>query len=254
MTFGRWYPSAIMLADGRVLVVSGASDGGGITPRIEIYNQLEGWELLSEDADRLLPLYPRMHVLPNGEVACLGNGQDLIFFNPDTQTWREIGDAGVTPDGDDDLAVLLGPAQAAKILHTGGGAVDDSGQELGVATAQIIDLTQDDPAWRDIAPMANPRWFPNSVLLPDGTQRMVLRNPRLQVDKRQHAHLWLLLPRTPTTSARDGSTLPGIVTSPEEPPESKMRIFIKLLDSTCAIMGICRDKAIMSNRAGRDIN
>jgi hypothetical protein len=169
MTFGRWYPSAIMLADGRVLVVSGASDDGGITPRIEIYNQLEGWELLSEDADRLLPLYPRVHVLPNGEVACLGNGQDLIFFNPDTHTWREIGDAGVTPHGDDDLAVLLGPAQSAKILHTGGGAVDESGQELGVAAAQIIDLNDDNPAWRDIAPMANPRWFPNSALLPDGT-------------------------------------------------------------------------------------
>jgi hypothetical protein len=89
-------------------------------------------KLLSEDADRLLPLYPRMHVLPGGEVACLGNGQDLIFYNPDTQTWREIGDAVITPHGDDDLTVLLGPAQAAKILHTCGGAVDDSGQELGV--------------------------------------------------------------------------------------------------------------------------
>src|SRR6266487_1573563 len=62
MTFGRWYPSAIMLADGRVLVVSGASDDGGITPRVEIYNQLEGWNLLPESANRLLPLYPRVHV------------------------------------------------------------------------------------------------------------------------------------------------------------------------------------------------
>jgi len=120
MVFGRWYPSAIMLANGRVLVVSGASDDGGITPRVEIYNQLEGWELLSENADRLLPLYPRMHVLPSGEVACLGNGQDLIFFNPDSQEWRDIGEAGAIPHGDDDLAVLLAPAQAAKVLHTGG--------------------------------------------------------------------------------------------------------------------------------------
>ena len=44
-----------------------------------------------------------MHLLPNGEVACLGNGQDLIFFNPETQAWREIGEAGVIPHGEDDL-------------------------------------------------------------------------------------------------------------------------------------------------------
>jgi hypothetical protein len=169
MAVGRWYPSAIMLADGRVLVVSGTGDDGELTPKVEIYNQLEGWQLLSEQSDRLLPLYPRLHVLPNGEVACLGNGQDLIFFNPDTQTWREIGDAGVIPHADDDLAVLLGPAQTAKILHTGGGVTDDSGQQAGTAAAQIIDLSVDSPAWRDIAPMANPRWFPNSALLPDGT-------------------------------------------------------------------------------------
>ena len=38
-----------------------------------------------------------------------------------------------------------------------------------MAEAQIIDLNAAAPAWRDIAPMANGRWFPNSALLPDGT-------------------------------------------------------------------------------------
>lgn len=167
MTFGRWYPSAIMLADGRVLVLSGASDDGGITPRVEVYDPLGGWELLPETADRLLPLYPRLYVLPTGEVACLGNGSDLAFFNPDTQEWRDLGDAGVLPPTHDDLAVLLAPAQAGKILHAGGASAVDG--DPGTAAAQIIDLNVPDPAWREIAPMANPRWFLNSVLLPDGT-------------------------------------------------------------------------------------
>ncbi len=166
MAFGRWYPSAIMLANGRVLVVSGASDDGGITPRVEIYDPLSGWELLAESANRFLPLYPRLHVLPSGEVACLGNGSDLAFFNPEAQEWRDLGPAGAIPHTHDDVAVLLAPAQFAKLLHAGG-AAPESG-DAGTTAAHIIDLNAPDPAWREIAPMANPRWFPNSVLLPDG--------------------------------------------------------------------------------------
>src|SRR3954462_8654960 len=167
MVFGRWYPSAIMLADGRVLVLSGASDDGGITPKVEIYNPLGGWELLPESADRSLPLYPRLHVLPGGEVACLGNGSDLAFFDPATQRWRDLGAAGEIPHTDDDLAVLLAPAQAAKILHTGGATSEDGNPSI--TAAHIIDLSDPNPAWREIMPMAHPRWFPNSALLPDGT-------------------------------------------------------------------------------------
>jgi hypothetical protein len=104
-----------MLADVRVLVVSRSSDDGGITPRVEICDQLNGWTLLPESAHRLLPLYPRFHVVPNGEVACLGNGSDLALFNPDTQEWRDLGPTGAIPQTHDDVAVLLAPAQAAKL-------------------------------------------------------------------------------------------------------------------------------------------
>ena len=163
MAVGRWYPSAIMLPDGRVLVVSGAGDDGGVTPVVEIYNPLGGWQLLPESAQQLLPLYPRLHALPNGEVACVGNGADLVIFNVQAQEWREVDAPNHPHTEDDDMVVLLGPgpAQGAKLLHAGGG-------DPATADAQIIDLSEPEPAWRDLPPMNHPRWFPNGVLLPDG--------------------------------------------------------------------------------------
>jgi galactose oxidase len=57
--------------------------------------------------------------------------------------------------------VFLGPAYGWKVLNAGGGSP-------ATPDAQIIDLGDPEPAWRPIAPMAHPRWFPNSALLPDG--------------------------------------------------------------------------------------
>ena len=166
MGVGRWYPSAVMLADGRALVVSGAGDDGGITPIVEIYDPISnGWEMLWEGANRSLPLYPRLHVLPNGEVACAGNGSDLCIFNPFAQEWRDVGGHAEPSHRHDDLTVLIGPAWGGRLLHAGGAMEDGN----GAADAQIIDVGEPNPHWRGIAPMAHPRWFPNSVLLPDNT-------------------------------------------------------------------------------------
>ncbi len=162
MAVGRWYPSAVMLPDGRVLVVSGASDDGGITSVVEIYNPLGGWQVLPASAEQLLPLYPRLHVLPSGEVASVGNGADLSIFNVQAQEWRDVDAPNAPSTADDDLTVLLAPAQSGKLIHAGGG-------NPATAAAQIIDLSEPDPGWRDLPPMAHPRWFPNSALLPDGT-------------------------------------------------------------------------------------
>jgi hypothetical protein len=189
MSFGRWYPSVIALPDGRMLVASGEGEDGARTEALEIYDPFGGWQTLPESANRHLPLYPRLHVLPNGEVACAGQGAETAILNLDTNEWRTValpmqavrglraptrrsarsaplghphrhdpGSVGVRPD---DLAVLLPPVQSAKVLNTGGGSP-------ATADAQIIDFGDPDPAWRPIAPMAHPRWFPNSALLPDG--------------------------------------------------------------------------------------
>ncbi|HEX2324841.1 MAG TPA: galactose oxidase-like domain-containing protein [Chloroflexota bacterium] len=248
MAFGRWYPSVICLPDGRMLVASG--DDNGITAQsVERYNPFAGWEVLPPSADRDLPLYPRLHVLPNGEVACAGQGAATAILNLETYEWREVwpaiigggsgldagdgggaGDAGAAPEQQgrhaghndhddhgeehgphgqpgqpgqhgghtpgaaghgehgggtgpivgphhhppgsagprpDDLAVLLPPAWGGKVLNAGGG------NPAGTDEARIFDFSTPDAGWRTIGPMAHPRWFPNSALLPDGTLLVV---------------------------------------------------------------------------------
>ncbi|HEX2186141.1 MAG TPA: hypothetical protein VHN78_11625, partial [Chloroflexota bacterium] len=209
MSFGRWYPSVICLPDGRMLVASGENDGVH-AQAIERYNPFGGWEVLPESANRELPLYPRLHVLPSGETACAGQGAATAILNLHTNEWSEVapalvaggsgrhahedagpeeaphdhapaGEAGDTaapaarpvtpftgehhhPPGSigirpDDLSVLLPPAWSGKVLNAGGG-------DPATAEARIMDFNDPQPAWRHIAPLHHPRWFPNSAILP----------------------------------------------------------------------------------------
>lgn len=200
MSFGRWYPSAVCLPDGRLLVASGEGDGGARTESLEIYDPFGGWEVLPASANRFLPLYPRLHVLPSGEVACAGQGGATAILNLQSRQWREVAPplfigggsedglpASLTPASGrrrpprrpraapphhhepgsaaprpDDLSVLLAPVESARLLNAGGGSP-------AIANAHIMDFGEPVPAWREVAPMGNPRWFPNSALLPDGT-------------------------------------------------------------------------------------
>jgi hypothetical protein len=105
MAHGRWYPTALNLPDGDVLVASGvtklvkpvypdAPEQSGTNVR-----QLETWDLCGGEwrgngasAERSLPLYPRLHLLPDGQVLYNAAGQ---AFNPfgqsyDQATWNIV--------------------------------------------------------------------------------------------------------------------------------------------------------------------
>ncbi len=81
MSYARWYPSLVTMPDGKVLVASGVSkllkpiypdrpfDSGTNVKQLELYDPATGvWTQLPESANRSLPLFPRLHQLPNGHV------------------------------------------------------------------------------------------------------------------------------------------------------------------------------------------
>ncbi|AGP78759.1 kelch domain-containing protein [Alteromonas mediterranea 615] len=139
MNFGRWYPSALSLANGNVLVASGVTklvkpvyltrpetSGRNVTVT-ETYDTSCGeWTDNGPLAERSLPLYPRLHLLPNGHVFYNGGGQAfnpfgqsydqalwniVAAYDPSSKTWADLGFAGLplhlNEAGISDLASFL---------------------------------------------------------------------------------------------------------------------------------------------------
>jgi hypothetical protein len=99
MSYGRWYPSLVTLPNGNVFVASGVTklikpvypdhpgDSGTNVKQTETYNPAtEAWTYNGPTADRSLPLFPRLHLLPDGHVYYGAAGQS---FNPDGQSYDE---------------------------------------------------------------------------------------------------------------------------------------------------------------------
>ncbi|MDE1765065.1 MAG: DUF1929 domain-containing protein [Thaumarchaeota archaeon] len=201
MNFGRWYPTCIMIPDGRVVCI------GGLTksfPRVflnklETYSESEGWKKLSstnflldlilqvlknspgqklDRADRWLPLYPRFHLLPSGEIFYAGSYNTHITFpfllayfpsatfNIDTSTWTVIGNPN-NQNREEGTTVLLPFTpndHTARVLLIGGGTLTGADATNAV---EMIDFSEEKPQWKSIDPMAHKRYYSYPVILPD---------------------------------------------------------------------------------------
>lgn len=162
MAHGRWYPTAITLPDGRVLVFSGLDETGkSVNPDVELCDPAEvipPWEVVAEHP---MPLYPRLTVMPDGNLFFAGPGEISAIFEVDT--WRAWKTATMNfPQRNSGLCVPLGP-DGSRILLAGG----HNGKTV-TATCEVIDLAGPDPTWNWTGSMAHPRMHADAVLLPDG--------------------------------------------------------------------------------------
>ena len=177
MSVGRWYPTATVLPDGRVLAFAGdniVQDRPGATHPFSdasvnslpsIYNpKTNTWTDLTS-AKLTSPLYPFMFVLSNGRVFDAGPDTTTRTLDTGTSTWTTVGTSPI----DGMSAVMYRPD---KIMKSGSWADPDWNGSLtynaGAGTA-VIDMSAPTPAWRSTAPMALGRSYHNLTLLPDGT-------------------------------------------------------------------------------------
>jgi len=213
MHHGRWYPGLVTLADGRVLAAGGvtklikpvypthATDSGRNVMPSETYDPATArWTDNGPGGEYSLPLYPRLHLLPNGHVFYDAAGQAYnpagqsydevtwafaAIYDPAARTWRSLGiPAATSPTGgfrgSTFSAVLpLRPSRdgsyASASFLTAGGVLFPTPGSVVTTSDSRIDTVAFDARGNDqlittpTGPMATGRWFSTAVPLPDGT-------------------------------------------------------------------------------------
>ncbi|HEU0133153.1 MAG TPA: galactose oxidase-like domain-containing protein [Mycobacteriales bacterium] len=206
MTYGRWYPSLVTLPDGKVLVTSGVTklikpmypdrpaDSGTNVKQTETFDPAtETWTVNPASADRSLPLFPRLHLLPDGKVYYDAAGQTFnpmgqsydealwnmaAVYDPATKAWTDLGLPQFGPalkgfrgSGFSQQLTLRAPYTKAEFLSAGGVYGVTPGTYVGTDTSTLntVDTAAGD-AFSSVAtgPLRNARWYSTGVTLPTG--------------------------------------------------------------------------------------
>lgn len=166
MSQRRWYPTAVTLPNGKVMVTSGGTTCFTcIADFPEVYDpETNAWSRLT-GARLSFPYYPFTFVLPDGRVLNAGAGENPVVtrvLDVATQTWTTVDNNVV--DGGSAVMYRLG-----KILKTGSAFNTDVANLPSASTAYVLDMSAPAPAWRQVPSMAYPRTYHNSTMLPDGS-------------------------------------------------------------------------------------
>ena len=208
MKHGRWYPSLVTLGDGRTFVASGVqkllkpmypshpTDSGRNVVQTETFDPKSGkWTYNGASADRSLPLFPRLHLLPNGHVYFdaagqmfnpMGQAYDEALWNfaasydPKTKSWTDLGIPGLGTMAPGyrgstfSIMLPLSPKDGytkARFLSAGGVLGVTPGMVLSNPMSAITTVdTKDGDAISTVAtgPLNAARWYGTGVALPTG--------------------------------------------------------------------------------------
>lgn len=199
MQLGRWYPTLLRLADNSVLTIGGLKDKfPEFWVRLqEVYRAGRGWQPMAHK--KLFPLYPRLHLLPDGNVFYSGVFNTHFFmpkafpsalWNYQTRQWQPWGGNHIEYRREEGMSLLLAlrpPDYQAEVLVAGGGdhnkyrTLLDLFNQFGAGkllarlphnraldSAERIDLSRGNPIWQRDSTMCSPRIHAVGVLLPDG--------------------------------------------------------------------------------------
>lgn len=164
----RWYPTVTALPDGTVLVSSGSYQENGRVVINEVPQIWDGRQWTPAAHFAGLPLYPRLHVAPSGQLFASGwNAKPHMLDTGGHSPWAALpwpGKARCNGERPDGPSVMY---DAGKVIYIGGG--NDAATDVPTAAAEIVDLRADPPAWRAVSSMQFPRRRHNATILADGS-------------------------------------------------------------------------------------
>jgi hypothetical protein len=185
MAHGRWYPSQVLLGDGRTVIAGGYDEdepGGQFTDDVEIFDpgaapgDTGSLELL-DSAPRFTSLYPHLFSLPGGEVLLGGPGPGdsaLLHvpprFGDSLAFWQDLPGSGDYRIGSTAVLALSGQdAQHAEVTQLGGWGNTEDEEHFHPATSTTTTLDADLPGdgWNPGPSMKLGRSYLNTVVLPD---------------------------------------------------------------------------------------
>lgn len=208
MNYGRWYPSMVTLPSGKIFVASGVtklikpvypnnpSQSGTNVKQTETYDPATAqFSTNPTTADKSLPLYPRLHLLPDGKVLYDAAGQTYnpqgqsydealwnmeSVYDPATQAWTDLGiprlgtdQPGFRGSGFSQSLILRPPYTSMSFLGAGGVLGTTPGTVVATPTSSLttIDTSggQDKMTDAVTTPLNNARWYSTGVVIPDGT-------------------------------------------------------------------------------------
>ena len=168
---GRWYPTQVLLPDGRTFVISGLSDdppGGLLNDAHEIYDPVTNSFTLLDSAEqrRTTELYPHLFAMPDGKVLMAGpNPDDSAIFDPGNlaDPWTDLPPLASQRIGGNAVLLPEGPDGSTTVAAIGGRPYGSQPPAAG----EMIDLDDASPSWAAFPALNTPRSYPNTVLLPD---------------------------------------------------------------------------------------
>src|SRR3989441_10301413 len=146
------------------MVVPVYNERCGTNTSVDIYPLVTEWGA-APTASWAPPLYPRLHLLPNGKVFYSGSTTQSRLFDPSTKVWSNVATTNYSGSRTYGSSALLSLTPAnnydPRVFIMGGG-------NPSTQSTEVTDLGASTPAWKYGPTMSQPRIEMNAVILPSG--------------------------------------------------------------------------------------